>query len=102
MEAVNKDNIQRFYNGDKICHINPWNGKEEIIKFICEDCDEIIVRIYDILDFYTERLGSATSLAEFEIVNGYYYFYTNENDLYEKQIEWHNKQIKHIEEKIKK
>lgn len=99
MERVTKENIQRFYEGSKIFHINPMNGKESIYRFIMVDGDYIIVRELDLLALLSECWGDITSLTESQIFNCNFYFF-DEKGVIEKQIEWHEKEISRLQNKI--
>lgn len=100
MERVTKQNIQRFYEGSKIFHIDPLNGKESIYSYIMTDGDYIIVRELDLLALLSEQWGDITSLTERQILNSNFYFYENQKGVIEKQIEWHQNQINRLQEKI--
>lgn len=99
MERVTKENIQKFYEGSKVFHINPMNGKESIYHFIMVDGDYIIVRELDLLSLLSECWGDITSLTESQIFNCNFYFF-DEKGVIEKQIEWHEKEINRLQEKI--
>ena len=99
MERVTKQNIQKFYEGSKIFHINPMNGKESIYRYIMTDGDYIVVRELDLLAFLLEEYGDITSLVERQIFNCNFYFF-DEKQVLEKQIEWHEKEINRLQEKI--
>lgn len=93
MERVTRENINAFYNGCTIFHINPLNGNELGYKYIANDNNDIIVREYKVL-IDSEYCGKITSLQEFEIIKDHYYFYTNEVDVIDTKIKWLEKEIK--------
>ena len=99
MERVTIENIQRFYEGSKIFHISPFNGKESIYRFVMVDGDYIVVRELDLLALLSEQWGDFTSLTESQIFNCNFYFFDEKNVL-EKQIEWHEKEISRLQNKI--
>ena len=100
MERVTKENIQRFYEGSKIFRVNPMNGKESIYRYIMVDGDYIIVRELDLLALLSEQCGDFTSLVERQIFNCNFYFYEDEKSVLKKQIEWHEKEIRGLQNKI--
>lgn len=100
MERVTKENIQRFYEGNKIFRVNPMNGKETIYRYIMVDGDYIIVRELDLLALLSEQWGDITSLTESQIFNCNFYFYEDEKSVLKKQIEWHEKEIRGLQNKI--
>ena len=100
MERVTKENIQRFYEGSKIFRVNPMNGKESIYRYIMVDGDHIIVRELDLLALLSEQWGDITSLTESQIFNCNFYFYEDEKSVLKKQIEWHEKEIRGLQNKI--
>ena len=100
MGRVTKQNIQKFYEGSKIFHINPMNGKESIYRYVMVDGDYIIVRELDLLALTLEEWGDFTSLTESQIFNCNFYFYEDEKSVIEKQIEWHEKEINKLQNKI--
>jgi hypothetical protein len=101
MERVTKENIQKFYEGSsKIFRVNPLNGKETIYRYIMVDGDYIIVREHDLLALLSEEYGDITSLTESQIINSNFYFYEGEKEVIEKQIEWHEKEISRLQNKI--
>lgn len=100
MERVTEQNIQRFYEGSKIFRVNPLNGKESIYRYIMVDGDYIIVRELNLLALLSEQWGDITSLVERQIFNGNFYFYEDEKGVIEKQIEWHEKEIRGLQNKI--
>lgn len=100
MERVTKENIQRFYEGSKIFHINPLNGKESIYRFVMIDGDYIVVRDFNLLSMLLAEYGDFTTLTESQIINCKFYFYENQKGVIEKQIEWHQNQINRLQEKI--
>lgn len=100
MERVTKQNIQKFYEGSKVFHINPMNGKESIYHFIMVDGDYIVVREFDLLALLSEQFGDITSLTESQIFNCNFYFYENEKSVLEKQIEWYENEISRLQNKI--
>lgn len=99
MERVTKENIQRFYEGSKIFHINLLNGKETIYRYIMTDGDYIVVRELDLLALLSDKWGDITSLTESQILNSNFYFF-DEKQVIEKQIEWHKNQINMLQNKI--
>lgn len=105
MERVTKQNIHKFYEGSKIFHISPLNGKESIYRYILVDgnCDGsgnyIIVREFNLLSLFLEEYGDITSLTESQIFNCNFYFF-DEKGVIEKQIEWHEKEINRLQEKL--
>lgn len=99
MERVTEQNIQRFYEGCKIFHVSQLDGKESIYRYIMTDGDYIIVRELDFLAFLSEQWGDITSLTESQIFNCNFYFF-DEKGVIEKQIEWHEKEINRLQEKI--
>lgn len=99
MERVTEENIQKFYEGSKIFHVNPLNGKESIYRYIMVEDDYIIVREFDLLSLLSESYGDITSLVERQIFNCNFYFF-DEKGVLEKQIEWHEKEINRLQEKI--
>ena len=99
MERVTRENINAFYNGCTIFHIDPLNGNELGYKYIANDNNDIIVREYNIL-IDSEYCGKITSRQEFEIIKDHYYFYTNEVGVIGRKIEWLKKEIKR-EEKLR-
>ena len=99
MERVTEENIQRFYEGSKIFHISQMDGKETIYRYIMTDGDYIVVREFDFLAFLLEEYGDITSLTERQIFNSYFYFF-DEKGVLEKQIEWHEKEINKLQNKI--
>ena len=100
MERVTKENIQRFYEGNKIFRVNPLNGKESIYRYIMTDGDYIIVRELDLLALLSEQWGDITSLTESQIFNCNFYFYEDEKSVLKKQIEWHENEISRLQNKI--
>lgn len=100
MERVTEQNIQRFYEGSKIFRVNPMNGKESIYRYIMVDGDYIIVRELDLLALLSEQWGDITSLTESQIFNCNFYFYEDEKSVLKKQIEWHEKEIRGLQNKI--
>lgn len=100
MERVTKENIQRFYEGSKIFRVSPMNGKETIYRYIMVDGDYIIVRELDLLALLSEQWGDITSLTESQIFNCNFYFYEDEKSVIEKKIEWHEKEIRGLQNKI--
>ena len=101
MERVTEQNIQRFYEGSKIFRVNPLNGKESIYRYIMVDGDYIVVREFNLVLLFLEEYGDITSLTESQIINCNFYFYEDEKGVIEKQIEWHEKEINRLQEKIK-
>lgn len=99
MERVTEQNIQRFYEGSKIFRVNPMNGKELIYRYIMVDDDYIIVREFNLLSFLSGDYGDITSLTESQIFNCNFYFF-DEKKVLEKQIEWHEKEIRGLQNKI--
>jgi hypothetical protein len=99
MERVTIENIQRFYEGSKIFYVSPLNGKETIYRYIMIDGDYIIVRELDLLALLSEQWGDITSLTESQIFNCNFYFF-DEKSVIEKQIEWHEKEISRLQNKI--
>ena len=99
MERVTKENIQRFYEGSKIFRVNPLNGKESIYRYIMVDGDYIIVREFNLLALLLEEWGDITSLTESQIFNCNFYFF-DEKKVIEKKIEWHEKEISRLQNKI--
>lgn len=100
MERVTKQNIHKFYEGSKIFHVSPMNGKESIYRYIMVDGDYIIVREFDLLAMLSDEYGNITSLTEPQILNCNFYFYEDEKSVIEKQIEWHEKEINGLKYKI--
>lgn len=101
MERVTKQNIYKFYEGSsKIFRVNPLNGKESIYRYIMVDGDYIIVRELDLLALLSEQWGDITSLTERQIFNCNFYFYEDEKSVIKKQIEWHEKEINGLQNKI--
>ena len=100
MERVTEQNIQRFYEGSKIFRVNPLNGKESIYRYIMVDGDYIIVRELNLLALLSEQWGDITSLTESQIFNCNFYFYEDEKSVLKKQIEWHEKEIRGLQNKI--
>lgn len=100
MERVTKQNIQRFYEGSKIFHVSPLDGKESIYRYVMVDGDYIVVREFNLLSLTLEEYGDITSLTESQIINSNFYFYENQKGVIEKQIEWHEKEINRLQEKI--
>lgn len=100
MERVTEQNIQRFYEGSKIFRVNPLSGKESVYRYIMVDGDYIIVREFNSLSLRLEEWGNITSLIESEIFNCNFYFYEGTKSVIEKQIEWHEKEINKLQEKI--
>ena len=100
MERVTKQNIQRFYEGNKIFYVSPLNGKESIYRYIMVDGDYIIVREFNLLALLLEEWGDITSLTESQILNCNFYLYEDEKGVIEKQIEWHEKEINRLQEKL--
>ena len=49
MERVTKENLIEFYNGKKICRINPIDGDDEIYVFVTKVEDDIIVKKSNLL-----------------------------------------------------
>lgn len=99
MERVTEENIQRFYEGSKIFHVSALNGKESIYRYIMTDGDYIVVRELDLLALLSEQWGDITSLTERQIFNCNFYFF-DEKGVLEKQIEWHEKEINRLQNKI--
>ena len=99
MERVTEQNIQKFYEGSKIFRVNPLNGKESIYRYIMVDGDYIIVREYNLLALLSGEYGDMTSLVERQIINSNFYFF-DEKGVIEKQIEWHEKEINHLHERL--
>lgn len=99
MERVTEQNIQRFYEGSKIFHVSPLDGKESIYRYIMVDGDYIIVRELNLLALLSEEWGDITSLTESQIFNCNFYFF-DEKGVIEKQIEWHEKEINRLQEKL--
>lgn len=99
MERVTEENIQRFYEGSKIFHISQIDGKETIYRYIMTDGDYIVVRELNLLALLSEQWGDITSLTETQILNCNFYFF-DEKQVIEKQIEWHQNQINRLQEKI--
>ena len=100
MERVTKQNIQKFYEGSKIFHVSPLDGKESIYRYIMVDGDYIVVREFNLLALTLEEWGDITSLTESQIINSNFYFYESEKGVIEKQIEWHEKEISRLQNKI--
>ena len=100
MERVTKQNIQKFYEGSKIFHINPMNGKESIYRYVMVDGDYIVVRELNLLALTLEEWGDITSITESQIFNCNFYFYEDEKSVIKKQIEWHEKEISKLQNKI--
>ena len=100
MERVTKQNINKFYEGSKIFHVSPLDGKETIYRYIMIDGDYIVVREFNLLSLMLEEWGSISSLTESQIINSNFYFYEDEKGVIEKQIEWHQKQINMLQNKI--
>ena len=100
MERVTIENIQRFYEGSKIFRVNPMNGKESIYRYIMTDGDYIVVREFNLLSLLLEEYGDITSLTERQIFNCNFYFYEDEKSVIKKQIEWHEKEISSLQNKI--
>lgn len=100
MERVTKENIKRFYEGSKIFHIDPLNGKESIYRYVMIDGDYIVVRDFNLLSMFLTECGDFTTLTESQILNSNFYFYENEKGVIEKQIEWHQNQINKLQRKI--
>jgi hypothetical protein len=100
MERVTKENIQKFYEGSKIFYVSPLDGKESIYRFVMVDGDCIVVREYNFLSLFLKEYGHITSLTESRIINCNFYFYEDEKSIIEKQIEWHEKQINHLQERL--
>ena len=101
MERVTNQNIQKFYDGsNKIFRINPLNGEGYIYRYIQTEYDYIIVRKLKVLQHYLNEYGDIVSLTESEILNCNFYFYENEKQVLEKQIEWHKNQIDSLQYKI--
>jgi hypothetical protein len=100
MERVTKQNIQKFYEGSKIFHISPFDGKESIYRFVMIDGDYIVVREFNLLAMLSDEYGDITSLTELQIINCNFYFYEDEKSVIEKQIEWHEKEINGLQNKI--
>ena len=44
MERVTNANLIEFYNGKKICRINPIDGDDEIYVFVTKVVDDIVVK----------------------------------------------------------
>ena len=99
MERVTIENIQKFYEGSKIFHVSPLNGKESIYRYIMTDGDYIVVREFNLLSLLLEEYGDITSLTESQIFNCNFYFF-DEKKVIEKQIEWHEKEISRLQNKI--
>ena len=99
MERVTEQNIQRFYEGSKIFRVSTLDGKETIYRYIMVDGDYIIVREFDLLALLSEQWGDITSLTESQIFNSYFYFF-DEKKVLENQIEWHEKEISRLQNKI--
>ena len=99
MERVTMENIQRFYEGCKIFHVSPLNGKESIYRYIMTDGDYIVVREFNLLSILLEEYGNITSLTESQIFNCNFFFF-DEKRVLEKQIEWHEKEINRLQNKI--
>ena len=99
MERITKQNIQRFYEGSKIFHVSPLDGKESIYRYVMIDNDYIVVREFNLLSLFLEECGNITSLTESQIFNCNFYFF-DEKRVIEKQIEWHEKEINRLQEKI--
>ena len=95
MERVTKENLIEFYNGKKICRINPIDGDDEIYVFVTKVEDDIIVKKSNLLyDCFNKICG----LKQEEIFKEHFYLYTEPCALIDKKIEWYKKQIKHQEE----
>ena len=99
IERVTKQNIQRFYEGSKIFHVSPLDGKESICRYVMIDDDYIVVREFNLHSLFLEDFGKITSLTESQIFNCNFYFFDEKNVL-EKQIEWHEKEISRLQNKI--
>lgn len=100
MERVTKENIQKFYEGSRIFHVSPLDGKESIYYFVMIDGDYIVVRDFNLLSLTLEEYGNITTLTEPQILNSNFYFYEKQRDVIEKQIEWHKNQINKLQNKI--
>lgn len=100
MERVTIENIQKFYEGSKIFHVSPLDGKESIYRFIMVDGDYIVVREFNLLSLFLEEYGDITSLTESQIFNCNFYLYEDEKSVIEKQIEWHEKEINGLQKKL--
>ena len=101
MERVTNQNIQKFYDGsNKIFRINSLNGEGYIYRYVHTEYDYIIVRKLKVLQHYLNEYGDIVSLTESEILNCNFYFYENEKQVLEKQIEWHKNQIASLQYKI--
>lgn len=100
MERVTKQNINKFYEGSKIFHVSPLDGKETIYRFVMIDGDYIVVREFNLLSLLLDEWGNITSLTESQIFNCNFYFYEGEKGVIEKQIEWHEKEISRLKNKI--
>lgn len=95
MERITKENLIEFYNGKKICRINPIDGDDEIYVFVTKVADDIIVKKSNLL---YDCFNKISGLKQEEILKEHFYLYTDPCDLIDKKIEWYNKQIKHQEE----
>ena len=95
MERVTNENLIEFYNGKKICRINPIDGDDEIYVFVTKVGDDIAVKKSNLL---YDCFNKISGLKQEEIFKEHFYLYTNPCDLIDKKIEWYNKQIKHQEE----
>lgn len=100
MERVTKQNIHKFYEGSKIFRVIPMNGKESIYLYIMTDGDYIVVREFDLLAMLSDEYVDFTSLTVPQIINCNFYFYEDEKSVIEKKIEWHEKEINSLKEKI--
>lgn len=100
MERVTKENIYKFYEGSKIFHINPMDGKESIYRFVMVDGDVVVVREFNLLSLLLDEYGNITSLTSSQIINCNFYFYEDGKGVIEKKIEWHHKQINTLQDKI--
>ena len=100
MERVTKQNINKFYDGCKIFHINPMNGNASIYRFVMDDGDVVVVREFNLLSLFLDEFGNITSLTGSQIFNCNFYFYEDEKGVIEKQIEWHEKEISSLQNKI--
>jgi hypothetical protein len=96
MERVTLNNINQFYNGERIFTINQMNGYEEIFVFVNKDKDDLIVRRGNLL--CDCECGTICSLQSFEIIKSHYYYFNNEKEIYQKRIEWHKKEINRLEQ----
>lgn len=95
MERVTQENLIEFYNGKKICRINPIDGEDEIYVFVTKVADDIIVKKSNLL---YDCFNKISGLTQEEIFKEHFYLYTDPCDLIDKKIEWYNKQIKHQED----